>query len=99
MFLLDTSYKLLYFYWIVFRLKLHSKSCEVEKEIEENRRIVDELQNLLRFETEELLDIFSEATIFKDRLIHQKYEETQNRLAQKHLFTSNYETIWTDLRT
>jgi hypothetical protein len=52
---------------------------EVEKEIEDECRIVEELKNLLRFETEELSDIFSEATILVDNLVHQKYLETQNR--------------------
>ena len=58
---------------------LHHKSCEVEKEIEDDRRIVEELKNLLRFESDEISDIFSEAEIHHDKLIHQKYLETQSR--------------------
>ena len=58
---------------------LHHKSCEVEKEIEDDCRIVEELKNLLRFEKDEISDIFSEAEIHHDNLIHQKYLETQSR--------------------
>jgi hypothetical protein len=60
-------------------LKLHAKSCEVEKELKEELRILDELKTLLRSETDELADICSEATIWHDTISRQKLAEVQNR--------------------
>ena len=64
-----------------FRIKLHAKSCQVEKELDDEIRVLEEFRNLLRSETDEISDIFSEATIWVDRLKQLKSLEFHNRFA------------------
>jgi len=52
----------------------------VEKELDDEIRVLEEFRNLLRTETDEISDVFSEATIWVDRLKMLKSTEFQKRL-------------------
>ena len=51
----------------------------MEKELDDEIRVLDEFRNLIQSETDEISDIFSEATIWVDRLKHLKSTEFRKR--------------------